>query len=243
MADLVERVGGRIGWAGSIDQQFIGHGLESFQDVVISEFPTAEACGLAMALRREWRPETFVSELASWALRPWPGWQRLASRAVFAALRLGGGAPVPVLGDPSGPLIEPAGDPSLAPDPQQTAALLASDRSGRVVMVNYLRYRASQEGTADELPRGPAAYAAYGRVATRLIARLGGRIRFSGSRAQVLSSDPEARWDAVAVVEYPSRAAFIGMLEDPRYRAAHPLRDAGLDSTRLLVCTSHASFH
>jgi len=252
MADVVGRVGGRIRWSGSIDQQLVGHGLEHFDDVLISEYPTGEACGLALAMRREWKPETFVSELNSWTVRPWPTWQRVASRLVFPALRLLGGAPRPVTEAPGVPLGEPDGDPALGPDSRQAAALLAGERSGRVVMVNYLRFRAAREATDDQPATGPAAYAAYGRVSGPLIAKVGGRIRFAGRGMHLLRSPgglggpggaPEAGWDALAVVEYPSRAAFIGMLADPRYRAASPLRDAGLDSTRLLVCTSHAAFH
>ena len=243
MADLVARVGGRLAWAGSIDQQLVGHGLESFHDVVISEYPTAEACGIAMALRRQWQPETFVSELGSWTFRPWPSWQRFMVRVGFTALRIAGGAPAPITGDLSAPLFEPGSDPRLGPDPRQTAALLESERHGRVVMLNFLRYRAAREATDEEPAQGPAVYAAYGRVSSALIAKVGGRIRYAGRRVQILEGDPEARWDALVAVEYPSRAAFIGMLDDPRYRAACGLRDAGLDSTRLLVCTSHAAHY
>lgn len=249
MADVAGRVGGRIRWSGSIDQQFIGHGHETFDDVLISEYPTGEACALALAMRREWKPETFVSESSSWTLRPWRTWQRVAARVVFSTQRLLGGAPTPVTGVPDGPLVEPGGDESLGPDPAQVDALLAGERSGRVVMLNALRFRPVGEATADGPATGPAAYAAYGRVSGALIAKLGGRIRFAGSGMKLLGgfggsgSGPEAGWDRLVAVEYPSRAAFIGLLTDPRYRAAYPLRDAGLASTRLLVCTSHASFY
>ena len=35
---------------------------------------------------------------------------------------------------------------------------------------------------------------------------------------------------------YPSRAAFLEMLADPEYRAAHVHREAGLANTHLIQC-------
>ena len=43
-------------------------------------------------------------------------------------------------------------------------------------------------------------------------------------------------------VQYPSRADFIGMVTSERYHAGHVHRDAGLDRTALLTCTSHAIY-
>ena len=59
---------------------------------------------------------------------------------------------------------------------------------------------------------------------------------------QTLIGDPaEQDWDAVALVQYPSRAAFIDMATSKDYEAAHEHREAGLERTVLLACTPRVS--
>jgi len=45
-------------------------------------------------------------------------------------------------------------------------------------------------------------------------------------------------WDAIALVEYPSRQAFIDMVSQPDYQKAHTHREAGLERTVLLATAS-----
>jgi uncharacterized protein (DUF1330 family) len=136
--------------------------------------------------------------------------------------------------------------PDLGPDTAQVAELRASKSDGRVVMVNLLDYLdRAQYPAVEDAPEGLSgaqAYRRYGRVAAPLIAGLGGRMRWSGSRMRCLADDRDDRWQSVAVVQYPSREAFLGMLGSDPYRRATHHRDAGLARTRLLVCTSHAEF-
>ena len=40
----------------------------------------------------------------------------------------------------------------------------------------------------------------------------------------------------MALVEYPSRAAFIDMVSQPEYTAAHEHREHGLEDTVLIAC-------
>ena len=89
---------------------------------------------------------------------------------------------------------------------------------------------------------GRAAYGRYSANTIKIVARLGGRIRWSGFRARRISEGPEPTWTQIALVEYPSRAHFIGMLRDEAYEAGTRHRDAGLERTELLACTSHAAF-
>lgn len=252
MRDVAGRVGGRLAWAGSIDQQLIGQGLEHFHDVVISELPTGEACLHALAERRAWQPESFVSELATFAARPWSGLARLAARVAFAALRLRGGGPKPLLGAPDEAWIAAHTGGPVGPSAEQLRTLLSAEGDDRVVMLNLLRHRdrARAEGGpggaggAKGAPAsGAAAYAAYGRTTASLVGRMGGRIRYAAQGVRALGGASEAPWDALALVEYPSRAAFLGMLHDARYERVTALREAGLESTQLLVCTAHAAWY
>lgn len=63
----------------------------------------------------------------------------------------------------------------------------------------------------------------------------GAHILYNGTP---LSDDPAAgHWDRVALVYYPSRAAFLDMMADPDYQAGLPYRAAGLKRTVLYAFT------
>jgi hypothetical protein len=47
---------------------------------------------------------------------------------------------------------------------------------------------------------------------------------------------PEQDWDVVALVEYPSRKAFLEMAMSEEMRKAHHHREGGLEATVLLAC-------
>ena len=51
MERALAQAGGRVAWAGRIDQQLIGAGSERFDEIWISEFSTREACARALANR------------------------------------------------------------------------------------------------------------------------------------------------------------------------------------------------
>ncbi len=59
---------------------------------------------------------------------------------------------------------------------------------------------------------------------------------------QVLIGDQEGQdWDSIALVEYPSRQAFIDMVSRPDYEKAHEHREAGLERTVLIATTPASS--
>ena len=69
-----------------------------------------------------------------------------------------------------------------------------------------------------------------------MVAERGGRLVWTGRPEQVLIGDAEADgWDAVALVEYPSRKAFIEMVSSPKYMEAHEHREGGLERTVLIA--------
>jgi uncharacterized protein (DUF1330 family) len=43
-------------------------------------------------------------------------------------------------------------------------------------------------------------------------------------------------WDAVALISYPSRQAFIDMVSTPGYSEAHTHREDGLEDTVIIAC-------
>jgi uncharacterized protein (DUF1330 family) len=86
-----------------------------------------------------------------------------------------------------------------------------------VVMLNLLRFR--PDG-------GQERYVEYGEAVAPLLERAGGRIVYVGRPAQALIGDDS--WDLVALVEYPTRQAFLEMVGSPEYQAIAHLRTEAL---------------
>jgi uncharacterized protein (DUF1330 family) len=109
------------------------------------------------------------------------------------------------------------------PTPEAMQKLAQAPETGKVVMLNLLKFR---PGT------GAASYNEYGRHVAKILERIGARILFSGQVAQsVIGVDGD--WDAIAIVEYPSRQVFLEMGTSAEYQAIHHFRDEGLERTEL----------
>jgi uncharacterized protein (DUF1330 family) len=128
---------------------------------------------------------------------------------------------------------------NIEPTAAQLERLANSPDEGPIVMLNLLHFKERADGidAADGIT-GSEAYARYGAEATKFLARAGGRILWSGAAQESVIGPHEREWDMVIVVEYPSRAAFLGMVAEPEYQAIHRHRDAALDDSRLIACTS-----
>jgi uncharacterized protein (DUF1330 family) len=86
-----------------------------------------------------------------------------------------------------------------------------------VVMLNLLAFR--PEG-------GEERYLEYGAAVAPLLEKAGGRIVFAGAPSPVLIGTEG--WDLVALVEYPSRQAFLDMIGSEEYQAVAHLRTEAL---------------
>jgi len=91
------------------------------------------------------------------------------------------------------------------------------DGDGPVVMLNLLAF---------EPDGGRARYEQYAAAVTPLLERVGGRIVYAAAPAPPLLGDDA--WDVAALVEYPSRQAFLDMVTAPEYKAAAHLRTEAL---------------
>lgn len=128
---------------------------------------------------------------------------------------------------------------SIQPSKEQMRTFAAANRDQPIAMINLLKYRdvAEYAEGSDFAPcSGKEAYLRYGAVAFQKVSSLGGKILLGLSVQQVFIGDTNDDWDDVVIVYYPSRQAFLNMLEMPDYQAAHVHRDAGLLKTRLLQC-------
>lgn len=132
---------------------------------------------------------------------------------------------------------------SVMPTQEQLAALAGSRLEGAIVMVNLLRFRehaAYEAGTAEagQNLSGRAAYQRYGATALKCVLETGGQITWGGQQELVVIGGADNEWDEVVCVRYPSRAAFLEMIDRADYRAALYHRDAGLERTALLCCSA-----
>ena len=93
---------------------------------------------------------------------------------------------------------------------------------GPVTMLNLLAY---------EPDGGRERYAEYGAAVVPLLERIGGRVVFHGAAAPALIGAQS--WDDVLLVEYPSRGAFLEMIQSPEYQAIAHLRTEALARSEL----------
>lgn len=118
----------------------------------------------------------------------------------------------------------------LHPSAEQAAAFFDGEDDGPMCMVNLLKFKDKAtyaDGSEPELS-GREAYLRYGAAVQSCIAAVGGTSRFSGLVTDVMIGEADELWDMVAIVQYPSRAAMLQMIQSPEYEAITKHRDAGL---------------
>jgi hypothetical protein len=107
--------------------------------------------------------------------------------------------------------------------------LKALPDKGPVTMLNLMRFR---ERSLDGNGSGWDAYLRYSALTIKLIKARGGTIVWTGNAEAVALGVPDQhRWDYVALVRYPTRAAFLDM-KSAEYAAANVERENG--------CADHA---
>ena len=129
---------------------------------------------------------------------------------------------------------------AITPTREQFTEFAHDSRDGEVVMINLLHF-APPEGAgnaegADAETAGVHAYRDYSDQVVKMVEARGGRVIWIGRPEHVLIGDADDDWDLVALVSYPSRAAFVDMVTSPSYEKAHEHRARGLDRTVLLAC-------
>jgi uncharacterized protein (DUF1330 family) len=131
---------------------------------------------------------------------------------------------------------------AITPTREQFTDFAHGTREGEVVMLNLLHFARSEDAGDPGDPEstsasGAGAYREYSDRVVKMVESRGGKVIWTGRPENVLIGDSEADdWDLVALVSYPSRAAFIDMVTSPKYEEAHTHRERGLDRTVLLAC-------
>jgi uncharacterized protein (DUF1330 family) len=130
---------------------------------------------------------------------------------------------------------------TIDPTRGQLERLVAgSPEEGPIIMLNLLRFRDQADPVAGAQGlTGRQAYERYAAAAAGHLAAVGGRLLHAARCVEaVIGADGE--WDLVAVVEYPSRSAFLAMVSEPEYQATTVWRTAALADSRLILCTAEA---
>lgn len=125
-------------------------------------------------------------------------------------------------------------------DQIQTLLGLGGDRP--IVMLNLLRFhdRAAYDEPGHPDISGREAYFRYGEPMRRVVESHGGRFLFTAKVDALVIGEVEDLWDAAAIVEYPSRAAFVAIATSPEVQAIGHHRKAGLAGQLLIQCTQAA---
>jgi uncharacterized protein (DUF1330 family) len=123
------------------------------------------------------------------------------------------------------------------PSAEQIQELLKGPADTPVVMVNLLRFK-ERADAPDAGLAGIEAYRLYGEPMRRIVEERGGRFLWMGRVDSFVIGASDGRFDAVALMEYPSRRAFVEIVNDPRVREIGAHRAAGLEGQWLIATTA-----
>ena len=130
--------------------------------------------------------------------------------------------------------------PYLEPTQESGRSFFTRGTTGKVVMLNLLRFRATADYSstlqlAPDVPlSGEAAYRLYMQHTLPHLERSGGRILFYGRGGDFLIGPGGERWDAAMLVEQSSAAAFMAFATNAECLAGVGHRTAALEDSRLL---------
>jgi uncharacterized protein (DUF1330 family) len=114
-------------------------------------------------------------------------------------------------------------------DREELKKMMESTSDEPFVMLNLLKFK---EG-------GGASYFQYTKEAAPYVKEAGAEVLYFGKMNELLTGTED--WDVVMMVKYPSRKAFLKMINDPGYIKAHEHRDKAIVRA-VLYASDQASF-
>jgi uncharacterized protein (DUF1330 family) len=126
----------------------------------------------------------------------------------------------------------------MAVDLLNIEGLQEINRDDPVVMVNLMRFH---DRSLDGDGSGWDAYLRYSAITVPMIKARGGTLLWTGeAKAVALGAQAGNQWDYVALVYYPSVAAFIDMMTSPDYeRLSDPHRQNGC-AEHVIIATAES---
>lgn len=122
------------------------------------------------------------------------------------------------------------------PKPEQIEALMSGPDDTPVVMVNLLSFKKDADG-GNEGMTGQASYELYAEKMKAFVESKGGRFIWSGRVDSMVIGDSEVAFQAVALVEYPSRKAFLEIASSAHVAEIGQDRKQGLAGQWLIATT------
>ena len=128
--------------------------------------------------------------------------------------------------------------PAFQPTADQFRAFRDDPYDGPIAQVNLLKFRVKSQYGEDEPEHGvdepgSVAYRRYVDAFQVAADEAGATCLLFGETERYFIGQGD--WDAVLIMHFPSRAAFIQTLNHPDYREMHRHRDAGLLCQELLT--------
>src|ERR1700730_5285290 len=129
-------------------------------------------------------------------------------------------------------------EPAMGVELLNVRGLDALARDKPVVMVNLMRFR---ERSLDGDGSGWDAYLRYSALTVPMIKARGGTLLWTGNaKAVALGAEQGNQWDYVALVYYPTVAAFIDIMTSPDYEMkSDPHRRDGC-AAHVIIATSES---
>ena len=133
---------------------------------------------------------------------------------------------------------------AVTPTQEQLQNLLASDFEGPVSMLNLLKFKERAEyadGRSSELS-GAEAYNLYAEKMAPFVISKGGRLVFGGRAEHLMLGEVDELWDVAAIMEYPSKEAFVEIVSSPEVGEFSVHRSAGLAGQLLIAVSAQGGF-
>ena len=122
------------------------------------------------------------------------------------------------------------------PEPKQFQELMEGPEDTPVVMVNLLSFKQSADGENAGMS-GADSYRLYGEKMQKYVESKGGRFIWIGRVDSMVIGESDADFDVVALVEYPSRKAFVEIASSAHVAEIGQDRLAGLEGQWLIATT------
>jgi uncharacterized protein (DUF1330 family) len=123
------------------------------------------------------------------------------------------------------------------PQPEQFKELLEGPADTPVVMVNLLKFKNDADGRNEGLS-GAESYMKYGEQMKKFVESKGGRFLWTGRVDSMVIGESDSDFDVVALVEYPSRKAFVEIATSDHVSKIGEDRKMGLEGQWLIATTA-----
>ena len=122
------------------------------------------------------------------------------------------------------------------PEPEQIQELMKGPADTPVVMVNLLSFKARADG-GNEGMSGAESYMLYGEKMRKFVESKGGRFIWTGRVDSMVLGESDVEFQVIALVEYPSRKAFVEIATSGHVAEIGKDRTKGLAGQWLIATT------